>query len=121
MKVDSQNIIAELERLAEAFPWDVVNLWIGREPEGKVRFTAYIEDNTKFGFGAQFGHGESPALAVDDVMKQASSRDPSIAKAKRIAQLQGEIERLQAVIIGMPPYRPNRELCSVNVPELVEV
>jgi hypothetical protein len=54
-------------------------------------------------------------------MKQASSRDPSIAKAKRIAQLQGEIERLQAVIIGMPPYRPNRELCSVNVPELVEV
>jgi len=121
MKLTEQNIIGELERLAEACPWDSVDLWITREPEGKFGFTAYVKDNPKFGFHSVWGHGSSPQEAVDDALKQARHRDPEIARKRKIAELQDHIEKLQAVVIGLPPYRPNRELCEVNVPETIEV
>ena len=35
-----QSIIEALETLAAAFPWDRCDIWISREPEGHVTFTA---------------------------------------------------------------------------------
>lgn len=121
MQITESNVIAQLERLAEGCPWDGVDLWICREPEGNYGFTAYIRDNPKFGFHSIFGHGITPQGAVDDALRQAKGRDPEIARVKKIEELKRQIEQLQAVVIGMPPYRPNRELCAVNAPATVDV
>lgn len=121
MQLTESNIIAELERLAAGCPWDSVDLWICREPQGQFHFTAYVKDNPKFGFRSIFASGETPMAAVDDALRQARGRDPEIARVKKIEELKQHIEQLQALVIGMPPYRPNRELCEVNAPATVDV
>lgn len=42
MNITNLDIIGQLERLAEACPWDRVDVWVQREPEGKYSFVAYI-------------------------------------------------------------------------------
>lgn len=125
MKITDLDIIGQIERLAEAFPWDVVDIWLQRDPEGKYRFTAYLHQNDRFGFSSDFGHGETPNEAAEDLIKRANQRDPEIARKSKVAELMATIERLQAVVIGLPPYRPNRELCygnpAIRVNETVEV
>lgn len=121
MKIQTIDIIGELERLAAACPWDNVDIWICRKPEGAYRFVAYIRDNGKLGLPGAFGHGASPKEAVDDALKETANRDPEIMREKKIAELCDQIERLQEVVIGLPPYRPNRELAYINVPDTVNV
>lgn len=125
MKITTVDIIGELERLAAGCPWDRTAIWINREPEGTVNFTAYVSDNEKFGFRCVFGHGATPAEAVSDALKECNTRLPEIARDLKIAELQEQIAKLQSVVIGMPPYRPNRELSNgepaVKVTETVDV
>ena len=118
MKIDQKDLIGELERLAEACPWDRVDLWIIREPEGEYSFTTYVAENRMFGFQSVYGHGKSPQQAVDDVLRQCDMRDPEYARRKKIAELKEQIEKLQAVVIGLPPWKPNREL-SITVSDPV--
>ena len=103
-------IIEQLERMAAAMPWDRCDIWISREPEGQYKFTAYVPCNDKFGFESVFGRGDTPLDAVDDVIKQAGVRLPESARDRKIEELKAQIAKLQSVVIGMPPYRPNREL-----------
>jgi hypothetical protein len=125
MKLTDQSLIAELERLAEACPWDSVDLWITREPEGRYGFTAYIRDNPKLGMPSMFGYGHTPAEAVDGALRSCKTRDPEIARRKKIEELRLHIEQLQAVVIGLPPYRPGRQLGNgepcIEVPQTVDV
>ena len=52
--------------------------------------------------------------AARDVIREAGERrDPEIARRAKIAELKSQIEKLQAVVCGMPPYRPNRELAEM--------
>jgi hypothetical protein len=125
VKITSIDIIGELERLAAAFPWDSVDLWITREPEGRCKFTAYIRDNAKFGFPSLSGWGDTPSEAVDCAVTEAANRDPERARKQKLAELKAQIEKLHAVVIGLPPYRPNRELSNgepaIKVNETVNV
>jgi hypothetical protein len=125
MKIKSDDIIAQVERLAEACPWDDVDLWTRRTPEGKYDFTAYVRDNPTYGLKSVFGNGKSPNEAVTDAIKQTANRDPEISRRLAIAELQSKIEKLQAVVIGLPPYRPGRILgngqASIEVPSTVDV
>lgn len=111
MKITDINIVGELERLAAAFPWDTVEIQIDRTPEGEYSFWAWLKGNSAFGFESDLERGESPSEAVDGLInKYAGKRDPEIRRTKKIAELQAQIEKLQAVVIGLPPYIPNREL-----------
>ena len=121
MKIDNLAIIEQLERLGAAFPWDAVDMWIQREPAGKYSFTSYVRDNPKFGFDSVFGHGDSPQAAVDEIINLAKQRDPEISRNMAIRKLQDKIAKLESVIVGLPPYKPNRELARVNVPSTVDV
>lgn len=112
MTITNLDIIGQLERLAEACPWDQVDLWAQREPEGKYSFVAYIGSNEKFGFECTSGRGPTPEEAVDAALKNTGARDPEIMRCKKIQQLREQIEKLQAVVIGLPPYRPGRELSN---------
>lgn len=113
MKITSADITAEIERLAEAFPWDTVSMWIDRRPEGRWHFTAHLHSNEKFGFSTEFESGATPQEAVDAMIKdQQNKRDPEIAREKKIRELKEQIEKLQQVVIGLPPYVPNRELTN---------
>lgn len=117
MKINDLNIIEQLERLAQACPWQRVDIWTTREPEGKYRFTAYAQEETKYGLPTQWGRGNSPEEAVSQLIKDAVIVDPETARKLAVQKLQSQIEALQAVVIGLPPYRPNRELSAINVPQ----
>jgi hypothetical protein len=125
MKITSIDIISEIERLAEALPWDQVDIWTRRTPEGEYRFVAYVHDNAKFGFSSESSSELSPKDAVDSVLKDCANRDPEIARKKKIAELKAQIEKLQAVLIGMPPWKPGRTLsngeAAIEVKETVNV
>lgn len=123
MKIDTLNILAELERLGAAFPWVEVDLWAQRKPEGALRFTACVWGSSERGTETIWGHGDSPADAVNEAVKECEKHDPEIARTKKIAALKVQIAKLEAVVIGLPPYRPNRELAAgvLTVPETVDV
>lgn len=108
--MNDQEIYQQLERLAEAFPWDRVDIWIERAPEGVYRFTAYIADNQKTGAKSIFTNGASAAEAVDDAIKQAPSHDPEQSRLARIKELEHELARLQVRQFGLPPYRAPNQL-----------
>lgn len=107
---DNLKIIEALEVLAAAMPWDTVELDVTRKPEGELSFAAWLHKNDKFGFPMECGFGNSPAKAANEIMAKAGERDPEKARARKIAELQEQIAKLQAVTIGLPPYKPGREL-----------
>jgi hypothetical protein len=117
----TENILEQLERLAAGFPWDGVELWVKRKPEGTYHFTSYVKENPKFGSPALWGSGKTPEGAVDDALRRATGRDPEEMRQKAIKELQDKIAKLQAVEIGPPPYVPNRELALRNTPPTIEV
>lgn len=106
-----------LERMAQAFPWETVQIWVKREPAGELTFTTYLEPCRAKGFECVFGHGETPNQAVDDLIKQAGDRDPEKLRLKVIRELEEQLAQIKAAQFGLPPYRPNRQLCETN-PEL---
>lgn len=105
-----QSILEALETLAAAMPWDTVDIWLRREPEGKMAFTAYVQDNSKFGFPSYFGHGETPMEAVRNLIKENPPRDPEICRKRKVQELQDQINRLAQVVVGLPPYRPGTQI-----------
>jgi hypothetical protein len=123
MQIDNLNIIEQLERLAAACPWDDVDIWTQRTPEGAYNFTAYVRDNPKYGLKSIFGSGKTPEEAVTNALKEASNRDPEMARQQAIRDLQDKIDKLQAVVIGLPPYKPGRTLGNgtIEAPVTVDV
>ncbi len=125
MKLTHENIIGELERLAEALPWEEVMIWVARKPEGEINFTAYTYGNSKMGLNATSSNSKTLADAVDELVALGAKRDPEIARQAKIRELQEQINQLQAVVIGMPPYVPGRELSNgepcITVNETINV
>ena len=122
--MDNIELLEALESLAAACPWDEVDIWVTRRPECQYKFTAYIRENEKLCFRSVFGSGATPMEAVQQCLSSAGTRDPELARKQKIAELQQQIAKLQGVVIGLPPYRPNRELAAVNpikVPQTVDV
>lgn len=117
----TEEILGELERLAAACPWDTVDVWITRYPEGKYRYTAYIKENQQLGSHSVFGNGDTAEEAVTKAIREAGDRSPEHARAKKIAELEDRITKLRSVEIGLPPYIPNRELAVRNQPAIVDV
>lgn len=112
MKLTNLDLIEQIERLAEACPWDTVSLWIYRTPEGDYIFTSHLDQQEKFGFPSLFSSGRTPKEAADALLKETGNRTPELARERAIAELKAKIEKLQAVVIGIPPYCPNRELTN---------
>lgn len=111
----NQDVFEALETLAASLPWDSVDLWIQRKPEGEIRFVAIANDNKELGFRFASAHGATPMEAVTALCESESGkRDPELSRKRRLQELAAEVARLQALVIGMPPYRPNRELAEVN-------
>lgn len=110
----TDEIMVSLETMAQAMPWDLVEIWAKRAPEGEYSYTAYVAEQKQFGFPSIFGTGDTPMAAALDAMREAGGkRDPDIARKVKLAELKAQIEKLQAVVCGMPPYRPNRELAEM--------
>lgn len=113
----NMQILQALETLAEAFPWDTCQIEISRKPQGDLSFRAWILSNEKLGFGCELAIGDRVADAVARLIEeQAGKRDPDLNRKRKIAELQMKIEQLQSVVIGIPPYKPNRELARINLP-----
>lgn len=121
----NRDIIEAIETLGASFPWDTVDLWIVRQPEGHIHFSAILNANDKFGWQFCSESADAPMEAVKRLCEtEQGKRDPETQRAKKIAELKEKIAKLEAVVLGMPPYRPNTELCAVNpieVPETIDV
>lgn len=112
-------ILTQLERLAASFPWDTVCIKIERTPEGKMDFTPMVSRNEKFGFPFDCGFGSDLNTAVERLIQgQEGKRDPETAKEKKIAELKEQIAKLQQVVLGVPPYKPNKELAQFVNPTI---
>ena len=112
MQINNLNIIEQLERMAEACPWQRVEIWTKRYPDGAYDFTSYADAESNYGIPAIWGHGATPEEAANDLIKGATTNTPEMARAKKIKELQEQIAALQSVVIGLPPYRPGRELAN---------
>lgn len=108
----------QLERLAQAFPWDEVQIQITRKPEGATRFLVWISSDEARGVDSVCVSADNPGEAVGRaIAEQKDNRDPELSRKRAIARLQAQLEKLKALRFEIPPYRPNRELCEHN-PEL---
>jgi hypothetical protein len=106
MKINSTDIIGQIERLGEAFPWDRVQISINRTPEGAYHFDAYLPSDESRGAGMALSHGATPGECVDRMMESyKQNRDPESTRQAKIAELQKQIKKLRAVIVGPPPYK----------------
>lgn len=113
--MNNNNIMEQLERLAAAFPWDKVDIWVCREPQGAIEFKGIVHDNRMFGFDFVSATGSTPEESVDKVIAHNENRrNPESARESKIEELQEQIKRLLSVEIGLPPYVPNRELAQRN-------
>lgn len=125
MKATDCEILGALEAFGAAFPWDKVDLWLIREPEGTIRYSAILNENSKFGFNFASASGQTARDAVTQIIaQQEGRRDPEAARLKKLAELREQIQRLEAVVLGMPPYRPNSELAEHNpitIPQTIDV
>lgn len=106
-------ILENLERLAAACPWDVVRITLERKPCGEMQVTAAVNRNDDLGLEFDCAWGEDAETAVNKLITiTEGKRDPTKTRERKILELKAQIEKLQAVVIGMPPYVPNRELAE---------
>lgn len=119
MKDTNLKILEALETLAAAFPWEPVEIDIVRSPEGKLLYRAWLNNVEQFGFPCRITHGDTVEGVVAEMIQYAKdNRDPEEMRKRKIAELKEQIAKLEAVLIGLPPYRPNRELALLNLPDV---
>ena len=127
MNISNLNIIEELERLAAECPWETVDIWLSRTAEGHYHFTACAGGNTKFALEFASANAATPGEAVDSLLKSHPVRTPEVMRVRKIAELKAQIEKLQGVIVGLPPYKPGTILtngdgeATIKAPETIEV
>lgn len=115
MKQQDREVFEALETLAASLPWDSVDIWVRRRPEGEIHYTAIANENRDLGFPFASNSAATAMEAVTGLcQEQAKRRDPELSRKRRLQELAAEVARLQALVIGIPPYRPNRELAEVN-------
>ncbi len=113
MITQDTEILVQLERLAQAFPWGEVTIWINRAPEGQIRFQAYVPGD--YGVVESLCEsGDSVIEAVDRAARRSHERDPEAMRRKAIEDLKEKLAKMQEKVFGLPPYVPNRELCERN-------
>lgn len=114
-------VLEALETMAAQFPWDTVRISIERKPEGDCEFTVGVNENKKLGFDYECGWGSNPQSAVQHLIERSGERDPEKARNRKIAELEDQIRKLNAVIIGMPPYRPGTRLAEKTDKKPIDV
>ncbi len=121
MKTDNLQILESLETVAAAFPWDTVQIEVARKPEGEYRFVVWLTGNDKLGLPYECASGNTPEeAAAYAIQRYQGTRDPEAKRNAKIAELREQIAKLEAVVLGIPPYRPNRQLAQINLPAVKE-
>ena len=112
-----EEILIALEQLGQAFPWEKVQIWTQRTPEGKISFVSYIDgtvDGVSNAFGSVIAHADDLGELVRNTVQHAGEHDPEQRRQKVIREMEEKIARLKATEFSLPPYVPNRELCERN-------
>lgn len=109
-----REIFEALEVLSQHCPWEGVDIWITREPNGKMAYTAYARGIDKLKLENAFGNSDkTPMEAVRDLIKRHPDRNPSRKRDERVIELQAEIHRLKTMDFSLIPWRA-RPLLSVG-------
>ena len=112
MKITSNDIIGQAERLAAAFPWDKTEVDLSRTPEGEYSFMAIVRPNDKFAWPSIYAFGDTISKSVDSAIKQSEERDPEAGRKAKIVELEESLKKLKEVVLTIPPYRPGSQLCN---------
>lgn len=114
-------ILATLERFGAMFPWDKVAIWLEREPDGKITFTAYVYSASERGISSALGYGDTIEEAINRCVKDAGDRDPEKTREKAIGELKEKLAKLEAAQFGPPPYGPGYHLAPGALNLSIEV
>lgn len=119
--MQDSKILAALERFGAMFPWDKVQIWIGREPGGRIEFTAYLSSDADRGLGSAFGYGATIEEAIQKCKADAGNRDPEQSCQNKIRELEEKLRKLRAANFGDPPYRPGYHLAPGALNLIVDI
>lgn len=108
--MQDSKILAALERIGAMYPWDKVQLWIGRAPGGKIEFTVYLASDSDRAVNSAYGFGSTIEEAIQCCRKDAGDRDPEKTCQDKIRELEEALRKLRAANFGDPPYRPGYHL-----------
>jgi hypothetical protein len=116
--MNDNKILEALEQFGALYPWDKVGLWVDREPEGKISFTACIYSDHQRGLNNALASGESIEEAVRRCRAEAGERDPEMARERALRDIRERLVKLQAIQFGPPPYRAGSLLAAgaLNLP-----
>ena len=113
-------IYAALEAMAEACPWESVQLDINRMPDGRVTFIGVLLGDSRLGLAFDCCSSRSNlSEVVSQIQKMGESRQPELKVKEKIRELQAQIDKLRAVTIGLPPYKPGLYLGNGEPPPIV--
>lgn len=92
-------ILEALNLLHSTYPDERVDIWVSYREDGKLHYTALVQphktgegDSGVWSRGYQF----TAQAAADSLIREAGDRSRATRIAKRLAQLQAEIARLNA-------------------------
>lgn len=89
-------ILDALDLLHQTYPSERVDIWASRVGDKPIRFTAMVEATSLPAEPVYEVWAESPMDAAEKLIAKAGSRNPSDRIRKRLAELQQEMERLNA-------------------------
>jgi hypothetical protein len=112
-----RDILSAIEILSAHCPWERCDIWVSREPNGVLRFTAYAAGVDEMKMPSAFGNGATPEAAVAGLKKTHPDRQLDRYRQQEITRLQMQIARLQQVSFTLPPWRPRGELGIGENPE----
>lgn len=102
-----KQIHTELERLAEAYPGQQVDIWTCRHPEGPIiKFTAFVHGSTELGLTSHSKTDDTPFLAVNAFLAAFPPAELDNQRLEEIASLEDRISQLRSLI----KYTPEKVL-----------
>lgn len=90
-------ILEALNLLHSTYPDERVDIWVSYREDGKLHYTALVQPHSGPGDSAwSKGYQFTAQAAADSLIREAGDRSRATRIAKRLAQLQAEIVRLNA-------------------------
>lgn len=120
-QINDQQIFSALERFGAQFPWQQVEVWVKRQPDGTIRFTAYLNAESRLGLDSNSSCSEVLEDAIAAVVRESGGKSPEANRDRAVEQLEQQLKTLKAVTFDDPPYRPGTRLAAGALQPSVDV
>lgn len=119
--MQDQAIFIALETIGALCPWEQVEIWTRRKPNGEISFTLYLQGNSDFGLSGDCNCGSTLADCIAYAQQVSEKRKPETFRQKKLEELRRQIQTLENLRIESPPYRPGTRLALGALETPIEV